>query len=198
MKYLSHVLIAGGLVAVVWSMPALRAEDQSAGMKSSKHHEMMGEGWQEKLGLSSDQADKLKAAMKAKKEAEKPLQKQLAEDLKKLGAEITLKYKDSDIQATLDDMTTARKAMQAAHENFISSLNSFLTPTQRAKMLLSMMKRMGQGGRGHESWGEHEGHHAGFERGGHGDGHFAGASDLKDAPDNGGRPAEEESQDAQN
>ena len=152
MKYLMHCVLAGGLIAVFAAMPAVRAEDQSPSMKYSKHREMTGEKWKEKLGLSDDQVAKLKSAMKARREAVEPLRKQLKEDMEKLGGQIKLKNSDSEIQATLDRMESTHKAMQAEREKFISSLKSFLTPTQRAKMLLSMTRIMHRGGWGHGSY----------------------------------------------
>ena len=135
---------------------------------------MMGEMWKDKLGLSKDQASKLKTTMKSFWEGQRSLHKQMHENMKKLEAQITLKYKDSDIQATLDDLAANHKAMQDQHEKLIADLKSFLNPTQRGKLLLGMMKHM---------QGHHEmmhGGHEGFHKGGFGDDHSAGA-DMKDS-----------------
>lgn len=180
MKNLVRIMMVGGLAGTLWSAPALRAEDH-AGMKNQDHHQMTADKWKEKLGLSADQAEKLKAAMKAYRDEAQSSRKQLREEMKKLESQITLKYKDSDIQATLDNLKKIHTSMQEQHEKLVSNLNSFLTPTQRGKLLLHMMKHM----HGHEMMWSHEGH-------GHGD--HGGPSNMKASPKDEGPKSEEEAE----
>src|SRR5262249_15361144 len=146
MKYLMHSVLVGGLLSAFAAMPQVRAEDQAPGMKHSKFHSMTGEKWKEKLGLTDDQVAKLKSAMKARREAAEPLRKQLKADMEKLRGQIKSKNGDSDVQATLDHIDATHKAILAEREKFMTNVRTFLTPTQRAKMLLSMMRNMHRGG----------------------------------------------------
>ena len=81
----------------------------------------MAEHMKKRLELTDDQAAKFKDAMK------------------KLGEQLKAKAPDSDIQASLDSLKTAHKAVAAEEEKFHDGL-SFLTPTQRAKLLMGAMR----------------------------------------------------------
>jgi Spy/CpxP family protein refolding chaperone len=124
-----------------------------------------------RLGLSDDAAAKLEAAIKARREASGPLQKQLREGMRKLGGQLRDKAADADIQATLDSLAAARKGLREQEETFESSVKGFLTATQRAKLLIGQMM-MARGGRGGERRGGRDGgrgdHDGPRDRGGDG------------------------------
>lgn len=144
-------LAAALLVPVLWARSA-RAEDEG-GERAGPRREMGGkmtERAKEKLGLTDEQEAKFKDAMKSHVEAAKPLHRTMRDGMTKLGDQLQDKASDKDIQATLDSLKAARKAMSAEEEKFHDSLASFLTPTQQAKLVLGMAKHMHEGmmGRG--------------------------------------------------
>jgi Spy/CpxP family protein refolding chaperone len=120
-----------------------RAEDAKA--KPERGSRML-EGMKDKLGLSDDQAGKLKAAFEAQKAAAKPVREQMKVSLEKLKWQVDSKADAKDISATLASVDQARKALRDQREKFAGSLSSILTPEQRAKMALHMMAPRGRGG----------------------------------------------------
>src|SRR3989338_9416048 len=136
MKRLIQTLMLGAFVLGL-GLPPLSA--QPAGNKIK-----------EKLGLPDEQAEKLKAARKAKRQALKPLREQLSNDMDKLRAQIKDKAGDGDIQATLNQLELNHKAIQAENEKFKTAIAGFLSATQRAKLLLAMTGRMKEGWKGRE------------------------------------------------
>ncbi len=99
----------------------------------------------EYLGLSDAQAKQLADAIKAKWDALKANGKVLRADMKTLRDQVEKKASDKDIQTTLDKLKQDRgvmaDAMKAAEAKFEAD-TGFLTPTQRAKMLLGRMRRI--------------------------------------------------------
>ena len=141
----------------MWAVGA-RAQEDDAPAEQAEHHEgrpdhaKMAEMMKKRLELTDEQAAKFGAAMKAHGEAMKPLWGQVKEAMKKLGGQLKAKAPDAEIQASLDSLKAARKAIADEEEKFRDSLASFLTPTQRAKMLMGMIhmrrERMEHGPRG--------------------------------------------------
>lgn len=150
MKYMTSALLIAGLTLGPLSAGKLHAEkDQEEDMDDSGKSQRQ-ENMLKKLGLSGDPAEKMKAAMKAHRDAVKPLRKDARADMKKLRDQIKNKANDAAVAATLAKMEISHKAIQAENEKLKAATDSLLTPTQRAKLLLKMMKRMhggpGQGG----------------------------------------------------
>jgi hypothetical protein len=143
---MKHIAFAAALAAVFLSLPlrrALHAQGPGGQMESQEampapEHESMVDKMKDKLGLSGEQVDKLKAAMKARREAIEPLMKQMKESMNKLQAQVKAKASDADIQAILDDLEQARAGMRTAMEKFKAD-TTFLSATQRAKMMLHHM-----------------------------------------------------------
>ena len=148
MKRIICAVIAAGLLSA--GPLARRARADEGGKDEAKHGEHIEKMMKERLGLSDDQAAKLKAAFEAEKAATKTLREQAKETSRKLEEEVRGLASDKDIQATLDQLDAGRKAMQAEHQKLEGSLAAVLKPYQRAKMRLLMMARMKKG-RGH--WG---------------------------------------------
>ncbi|MFI5350582.1 MAG: Spy/CpxP family protein refolding chaperone [Elusimicrobiota bacterium] len=148
MKRILCAVVAAGLLA---AGPLAR---RALADEGEKHGERAGKMMKERLGLSDDQAAKLKAAFEAEKTAVKTLREQSKEAGRKLEEEVRGMASDKDIQATLDQLDAGRKAMAAEHQKFESSLAAILKPYQRAKMRLLMAghgKHRGGGwGRGRE------------------------------------------------
>lgn len=149
MKRLFYALLISGLSGSL-AVSRLHANEMEEGMEH-QHHEMGGKKMdgkmKEKLGLSEDQVKKLEAAKKARQEASKPLHEEIKKNMEKLRDQLKNKAGDKEIQVTLDQLEKSRAAMEAVNEKFKSETASFLTPTQRAQMLVGMMGRMKEGGR---------------------------------------------------
>ncbi len=156
-RFLLAAVAAALLVPGTGALSA-RAQDDGpdAGEQAGPPPEMggrMAAKMKEKLGLSDDQAAKLKDAMKAHGEAMKPIGKQLKELMEKLHSQVEDKASDGDLKATLDALRNARKSMMDEQEKFHATVAGVLTPTQQAKFVLGaaheMRARMGgRGGRG--------------------------------------------------
>lgn len=90
----------------------------------------------EKLGLSDEQAKKLKAMHESQGDDMKKLRRKVRDLMAKLQDQVDDKAADSAIASTLKDLEAAHKDMEAAHEKMEAALAAILTPTQCAKMLL--------------------------------------------------------------
>ncbi|MFI5350583.1 MAG: Spy/CpxP family protein refolding chaperone [Elusimicrobiota bacterium] len=150
---MSAALAAALLTPGLWAVAARAQDDAPPPPPEQSEHQdagKMADRMKEKLGLTDEQAGKLKDAMKTHGDAMKPIGQQMKDGFKKLGEQIKSKASDADIQASLDSLKTARKAMAEEQEKFHDALAAFLTPTQRAKMLIGAEMRMrrehGKGG----------------------------------------------------
>lgn len=141
MKQLIKATLVAVVIASALFVPNAYTENKEEGVKKMPHHEMTAEQWKEKLGITDEQAEKLKAAKKAKHEALKPLWEQSIESLKELRSQVENKASDEQIQVTLDKLTGIHKAIQTENEKFNNEAASFLTPTQRAKLMLVMVHK---------------------------------------------------------
>jgi len=160
MRHSTHLMLLG-LFAVALPLLGIsvRAEDEGA-HQGSEHHDMSAEHWKKNLELSDEQADKLKAAMKAHEEEIKPLRDQMKEAIKSLRDQVKAKAGDDDIKATLEKVEKTHQDLEAADRKHKDEVDGILTPTQRAKKLLWEMEKMHR---------EHEGEHAGEEHKDHAD-----------------------------
>jgi len=140
MKRLISMATATGLLAGALLLPAMiRAEEHGGG-------EAKLERMREKLGISEEQAAKLKAARRAKRDASEASRTEMKAAMRKLSDQLEDKASDKDIAATLDKIASARKAQRAEMEKFEAGISAILTPTQRAKMLVAMKKHGGMRG----------------------------------------------------
>lgn len=153
MKRFICAALAAGLLA---GPLAARARAEEAG-KKNEDAERMENKMKERLGLSDDQAAKLKAAWEAEKAAVKPLREQAKEGERKLEEQVRGLASDKDIQATLDQLDAGRKAMMAERQKVESTLASVLKPSQRAKMRLFMAHMKNRGPWGHADRDRREG-----------------------------------------
>jgi Spy/CpxP family protein refolding chaperone len=148
-RYLCAALAAALLMPGLWAVGARAQDDDAPPPERSEHHEggmpdggKMTDKIKKRLELTDGQAGKLKDAMKAHGEAVRPLVQRMKDGVKKLGGQLKAKAPDSDIQASLDALKAARKTMSDEQEKFQDALAGFLTPTQRAKMLIGLEMRM--------------------------------------------------------
>lgn len=149
MKQWIWAVLIGGLVPLTpLFMPVLYAEDQPADPMWMEHHDIAAKKLKDALGLADDQVTQLQAALRARRDAIKPLRDDLRKDLKTLRDQIRDKAGDRDVQATLDQLTRDRKALQdavqAANDKFTAD-TPFLTPTQRGKIVLWTIKHAFRG-----------------------------------------------------
>lgn len=143
MKRIISMATAAGLLAGALLLPAsLRAEDKPG--KGGK--EAFVERMKEKFGISEEQAAKLKAAKRARRDADAVIHAEIQAAMRKLSDQIEDKAPEKDLSATLDKIAAARKSMRAEEDKFEAALTSILTPTQRAQMLVAMKGRMGKHG----------------------------------------------------
>lgn len=140
---------AVGLLAGALLLPAvLRAEDGSKGKPGAYEKKGGKEGFKErvreKFGISEEQAAKLKAARRAKRDGIAAAHADSAAAMRKLKDQLEDKASDKELSATLGKLAEARKKMRAEKDKFEAALSSILTPTQRAKMAMKMKGRMGK------------------------------------------------------
>ncbi len=119
--------------------PSEQSERPAAGRQDGA---AMAARMKARLGLTDDQAVKLRDAMKGHGAAMKPLFSQARKTAQKLAEQVRAQASDSDITASLDALKAAHKAIAEEETRFRDGLASFLTPTQRAKMALDAMRRM--------------------------------------------------------
>ncbi len=136
------------------------------------------------FGLSDEQAAKFKDAVKAHQDALKSLREQMRDGMKKLAGQVKDKADDKEIAASLDALESGRKDIEEENHKFSAATAAFLTPTQRAKMLIGMMRRQGMGARQRPGAGR-RGPGAGGGRGG---GQGTGGGDAGGPPQDGPPP----------
>ncbi len=156
MKRIISITLAGAILVPVLAGGA-RAQDnsedgtlppayeQASQLNYQGREAKIGAKIKEKLGLTDDQAGKLMAAVKARRQALRPAFQMLKTDLKTLNGQVQAKASDADIQQALDKLKADRKALRAAmkdSESQFKAATSFLTPTQRAKLVLAFVHRM--------------------------------------------------------
>ncbi len=157
---LSTVLLMGSAVLVYADEDMAPTGDGTAMEQGDGPHEMgdgrFGKRMKEKLGLTEDQATKLKDLMKSQMEKNKPLMDQVKIDMDVLQQKVDTKASDTDVKSALDKLSADRKTMESARETSMEKAKAILNPTQQAKFILSMRgmrKGWGQGG----GWKKHDG-----------------------------------------
>lgn len=144
MKRIISMATAAGLLAGALLLPAaVRAEDGPKG-KAAYGKEGFKERMREKFDISEEQEAKLKAARRARRDADAAIHADMQAAMRKLSDQIEDKAPEKDLSATLDKIVAARKSMRAEEDKFEAALTSILTPTQRAQMLVAMKGRMGK------------------------------------------------------
>jgi len=173
MKKFSRLFLVGGLATAMFLGYGLaKAQDQNPPVDdpSSDHSAMQGgnhgdwgkgrmEHLKDKLGLTDDQAAKLKETFKKQMEANKPLRDQEKIDIDTLQQKVDTKASDSDIKDALDKLSADRKSMQAAQDNSMDKIRGILTPIQQAKWVLTMRRGMMDhkwDGKKKEDWKKHK------------------------------------------
>jgi len=99
----------------------------------------------DQLGLSDDQAAKLKAIGEDAKAKNRDHMRAMMDLIKTLDGQVQSKAADPDLQSTLDKLKAERKAMQSDRDAAMDQREAVLTPTQAAKFVLAMRDKMRQG-----------------------------------------------------
>lgn len=142
MKRIITMALAGALL-----IPAvLRAEGKPEPRGEKGGKEAFVERMKEKFGISDEQEAKLKAAKRARRDADAAIHAELQASMRKLSDQLEDKAPEKDLSATLDKIVAGRKSLRAEEDKFEAALTSILTPTQRAQMLVAMKGRMGKHG----------------------------------------------------
>lgn len=149
MKRIISMMSAAGLLAGALLLPAAlhaQGKPEARGEKGGK--EAFKERMREKFGITEDQEAKLKAAKRARRDADSATHAELATAIRKLSDQLEDKASEKDLTATLDKIVAGRRAMRAEEDKFEAALTSILTPTQRAQMLVAMKGHKGGMGGG--------------------------------------------------
>lgn len=150
MKRLITTMTAAALLGGALFLPAiLRAEGKKEKPAPEEREGRMAAKIKEKLGLSDEQAEKLKALRRAHRDAAESLRSELKASVRRLGDQLEDDASEKELSATLDKIKAGRKALREARDKFEADSSALLTPTQRAKLVVAMGRMMKHGGRGH-------------------------------------------------
>lgn len=166
MKRIITTAAAAGLLAGVLIFPGSARTEDKAEVRPGAHGERAGamesfkERMREKFGISEEQEAKLKAARRAKRDASEASRAEMKAAFRKLGDQLEDKAPEKELSATLDKLSSLRKARRAEEDKFEAAMSSILTPTQRAKMAVAMKGGKGRWHRGKKGgkhgYGEHD------------------------------------------
>ena len=126
------------LAALLAAIPCARAADEGPSGAAFDADAALAQQWREKLGFTDAQARKYAAAEKRKEDALRPLRGHLRDALQKVRGLVASKAADDAVSIALDELLQAQGAVAEANKSFDGSLASFLSPTQRAKILVGM------------------------------------------------------------
>ncbi len=119
------------------------APDADAGpARGTQPGDRMAEHLTKALGLSAEQATKLKVAFKERRESALLGRDRVEVARAALQERVDSKAPDSEIKAALEKLDAEHRAMRADQEKFNKSLDAILTPTQRARLTLSFMRHL--------------------------------------------------------
>ena len=131
---LSAALFAAFLAVV----PIARGADGGSPDKAFDVSASLGLRWKEKLGFTDSQAQKYATAEKRREDALRPLRGNLRDALQNVRDLVAANAADAAVSAALSALAQAQLAVAEANRKFDSELAAFLTPTQRAKLLVGM------------------------------------------------------------
>lgn len=95
----------------------------------------------DKLGLTEDQVNKIKALMESTGKNMEQLHKQVRDDMKALADKMDAKASDNELKSVLDNLNTDHQKIQDARKNVLEKMRAILTPTQQAKSILAFGKK---------------------------------------------------------
>lgn len=144
MKFKTAALAAGILLLGTMPLHADKAMKKGMGEKGKMMSQMKDD-----LGLTDDQAAKMKAIHKENHEATKALRNKVDADLANLKVLVDKKASDTELSALIATLKSDHEALQAAEKKHRDAMQQILTPLQQAKMVIQMGEhRHGKGGMG--------------------------------------------------
>ncbi len=143
-------MMALGLLAGLSTAAFVYAKgDDAEGPKDRDHKSgMMGERMKERLGLTDEQAAKLKELRGSNKKEMRALQDKVQDETTAIKRKLRDGAGDDVLKPLLDKLAADHEALQAKRKANMDKMRAILTPTQQAKFLVGMMGRMGRGGWG--------------------------------------------------
>ena len=138
------MVTVAGLTAALTAGPAL-AHDTDAPNAGRGKGQDMAERMGKRLDLTPDQQSRIKALNEAHWAAMKPkheAQRALVKDLREL---VKTKAADSAITAKLDAIKAGHQAIEAAQQAHQDAVAAILTPMQKAKFVLWLVKKIDTG-----------------------------------------------------
>jgi|GEM_PF-3307052 len=132
-----QTILAAAALAPIFSLAsAARAADAPAIETAADRDAAAGLEWKEKLGLSAEQETKFMAALKATDAELEPLRAQLRGEMRRVQSQLTENAPDKDVADTLQRLVRLRRTIAQRDEQFVAGAASFLSATQRAKLLV--------------------------------------------------------------
>lgn len=134
-RMLSRAVQMIALLAVV-STPSIAVAADPAGDVPYERGVDVGQLWKEKLGLSVGQARKFSALENEKAARLKPLRVLLRDGMVRLQNQLAENAPENDVQDALQQVLQIHRAIAERNERFEAGLASFLSPSQRARLLV--------------------------------------------------------------
>lgn len=125
------------LAAVLLAAPLARASDTpNSAAAEVLDRDASVQLWKEKLGLTSEQARKLATADRERDSDAKPLREKLRDALLRLDTQLNDNKPEAEIADSLKVVEQLKRAVAEKEQRFDAGLASFLSPTQRARLVL--------------------------------------------------------------
>jgi len=134
-------ILRTALLTMLAASPLLITLACAARIMSSGRPEFSARDWGRLVGLSKAQEDRLAAALKEERTSMQPLIEKQRQALQLLSDQLEDGAPEADLESTLAELNLARTAARSTEEDFKDRLSTFLTPMQRAKMLVETLGR---------------------------------------------------------
>lgn len=95
-----------------------------------------GQQWKDKLGLNEDQARRFTVLENEKAARLKPLRELLRAEMVKLQAQVSDNASEREVEDTLEQVLQIHRAIAERTEQIEAGLAGFLSPSQRARLLV--------------------------------------------------------------
>ncbi|MDP3541043.1 MAG: Spy/CpxP family protein refolding chaperone [Elusimicrobiota bacterium] len=95
-----------------------------------------GRQWKDKLGLSEEQSRRFTALENERAARLKPLRELLRSEMVKLQAQVSDNASEREVEETLEQVLQIHRAIAESTEHFDAGFAAFLSPSQRARLLV--------------------------------------------------------------
>jgi Spy/CpxP family protein refolding chaperone len=96
----------------------------------------------DKVEVSGEKRERLREARREHKEVVQPIHERMEQHMNTLKEQVDRKAGDSELKETLDKLEDDKEDLMQERKKFHEKLEDILTPTQKAKMVLSMKGKM--------------------------------------------------------